>query len=244
LPPAVNLPSAGNTWPAAPVPALMFTLQMSLMPYYELQSIYSRLDLTKDHNYNCSAQPIWGTADLSPGATSIKVLICPADSAMPDPAQKAYNNLVFALNSYGGNSGIYATMTTGTGRKASGIGPFFMNSATKLTDINDGTANTLFFGERSQLNLPQTATSQALSGWAWVNSFAQEDNTMNAFEPMEGIVAHDLNQFGSQHNGGQGANFAFADGSVKFINKGIDQANVFQPLSTMNGGIPVDPTQY
>ena len=113
-----------------------------------------------------------------------------------------------------------------------------------LTDINDGTANTLFFGERSRLNLPSTATSQALGGWAWVNIFAQEDNTMNTFEPMEGILAHDLNQFGSQHNGGQGANFAFADGSVKFINKGIDQANVFQPLSTMNGGIPVDPTQY
>src|ERR1043165_735348 len=56
LPPAVNFPGAGTTWPAAPVPAWMFSLHEGLLPYYEQQAIYSALDLTKDHNYNCSAQ--------------------------------------------------------------------------------------------------------------------------------------------------------------------------------------------
>src|SRR5262249_1731154 len=67
------------------------------------------------------------------------------------------------------------------------------------------------------------------------NAFAQEDNTMNTSEPIEGVQLHDLNQFGSQHSGGSIANFAFADGSVKAIAKSINII-VFQRLSTRAGG--------
>jgi prepilin-type processing-associated H-X9-DG protein len=58
-----------------------------------------------------------------------------------------------------------------------------------------------------------------------------EDFTMNTYEPMEGVADHDLNQFGSQHGGGTGANFAFADGSIKFISKTIDM-DTYRALST------------
>jgi hypothetical protein len=92
------------------------------------------------------------------------------------------------------------------------------------------------FGERSRKNLPATSTSQSLGGWAWGNYFAQEDNTMNASKPMEGINTHDLNQFGSQHSGGNVSVFCMADGSVKTISKNIDLVNVFQPLATRAGG--------
>jgi prepilin-type processing-associated H-X9-DG protein len=102
----------------------------------------------------------------------------------------------------------------------------------------------LLLGERSRLNLAETPSSEALGGWAWVNTFSMEDMTMNTSEPMEGIKAHDLNQFGSQHNGGSGANFAFGDASVKFISNTIDTFNVYQPLSTYAGGEAIDPTKY
>ena len=115
-----------------------------------------------------------------------------------------------------------------------------------------GTANTLFFGERSRLNLNSSAnTAQVVGAWAWCNKFVMEDMTANTSKTMEGdggpvvngVGGHDLNQFGSVHNGGQGANFAFADGSIKFLLKSID-ASVYQWLSTRSSGEPVDGSKY
>jgi prepilin-type processing-associated H-X9-DG protein len=101
----------------------------------------------------------------------------------------------------------------------------------------------LLFGERSRLNLPATTSSEALGGWAWANDNALEDNTMNASVAIEGFKTHDLNAFGSQHPG-NGANFAFADGSVKFVSASIDLVTVLQPLATRAGGELIDASQY
>src|SRR5207245_1781018 len=101
--------------------------------------------------------------------------------------------------------------------------------------ITDGTSSTLFFGERSRLNLQVTSSSEALGGWAWVNQFAQEDNTMNTSAPVEGIQLHTLDQFGSQHTGGAIANFAFADASVHTLRASVSII-VLQRLSTRAGG--------
>jgi prepilin-type processing-associated H-X9-DG protein len=62
---------------------------------------------------------------------------------------------------------------------------------------------------------------------------------MNTSETIEGIGSHDLNQFGSLHNGGAIANFAFADASVHAINSTINIV-LFQRLSTRAGGEEVD----
>jgi prepilin-type processing-associated H-X9-DG protein len=146
-------------------------------------------------------------------------------------------NQYFGLMSYGGCSGTSATTDMASQTFRNGI--FYMNSAVQITQITDGTSSTLFFGERSRFNLPPTPSSQALGGWAWANTLSQEDNTMNTSEPMEGMGTHDLNQFGSQHFGGNMANFAFADGSVKAITKDINLF-LFQRLSTRAGGEAVD----
>jgi prepilin-type processing-associated H-X9-DG protein len=53
----------------------------------------------------------------------------------------------------------------------------------------------------------------------------------------------DLNQFGSQHNGGAVSTFAFADGSVKTIQKTVSIV-VFQRLASRNDGQVVDASQY
>src|SRR5262249_30487046 len=164
---------------------------------------------------------------------------------MPIPAVGTYTNssgtFYFGLTSYGGCSGTSPTQTQGNQSKQDGI--FNINSKVTMAGITDGTSNTLMFGERSRLNLPPTNTSQSVGGWAWVNIYALEDFTMNTSEPMEGTKDHDLNQFGSQHAGGTGANFAFADGSVKFIPSTID-LKTFQALSTRAGNEVVDVTKY
>jgi prepilin-type processing-associated H-X9-DG protein len=146
-------------------------------------------------------------------------------------------SLYFGLVSYGGCSGTAATSIYASQMNLDGL--FWMNSSVTMNQITDGTSNTLMFGERAHYNLPSTNSSLALGGWAWGNNYAQEDNTMNTSEPIDGITTHDLNQFGSLHNGGATANFAFADGSVHGINSNISIV-LLQRLSTRAGGETVD----
>jgi prepilin-type N-terminal cleavage/methylation domain-containing protein/prepilin-type processing-associated H-X9-DG protein len=237
LPPAVNLPGEENFgWSVAPDPNQWYALNQALFPYMEQDAITAKVvtNVSNPHYVNC-------LGGGSIGAQVVKTLICPSDAAMPYGGVGQYGAYYFGLSSYGGCSGTSATTTAGNQSLKNGI--FFMNSAVRITDIWDGTSNTLLYGERSRMNLPATSSSQSLGGWAWVNFFAQEDNTMNTSEPIEGLKLHDLNQFGSQHSGGLLANFAFADGSVKPIQKGINIV-VFQRLSTRAGGEAVDASAY
>jgi prepilin-type N-terminal cleavage/methylation domain-containing protein/prepilin-type processing-associated H-X9-DG protein len=237
FPPAVNIPGEeAFGWPAAPDPNKWYGLHMALFPYYEQDNLRKNMvdNVPNPHFVNC-------VGATSVGAQVVKFLSCPADGAFPPTYQGHYTTLTFGLTSYGGCSGTSATTTAGNQSLKNGI--FYMNSTVRFLEISDGTSNTLFFGERSRRNLAVTSSSESLGGWAWANFFAQEDNTMNTSEPMEGLLPHDLNQFGSQHTGGQVSNFAFADGSVKSLPKGINII-VFQRLSTRAGGEAVDASAY
>jgi prepilin-type N-terminal cleavage/methylation domain-containing protein/prepilin-type processing-associated H-X9-DG protein len=233
FPAAVNMPGEDKFgWPLAPDASRWYALFMAIFPFFEQENLRKNLidNVADPHYKNCVGPD-------SVGAQVVHIMICPSDSAMPDPATGKYSNLVFGLNSYGGCAGTSATTTNGLQSLKNGI--FFMNSSVRIRDIVDGTSNTLMFGERSRLNLPATSTSESLSGWAWVNQYAQEDNTMNTSEPMEGMAVHDLNQFGSQHAGGSIANFCFADGSVKSLQSTINMVT-YQRLSTRAGGEVID----
>jgi prepilin-type N-terminal cleavage/methylation domain-containing protein/prepilin-type processing-associated H-X9-DG protein len=249
LPSALNYPALAG-WPIAPIVGQYVSLHERLLPYNEQQAVYSQimpfLNQIDNQYIVCAQNAQWGPLTSAPGATVLKYLVCPSDGAMLDPAQERYGgDKLFGLSSYAGNAGIYPTSTAGSSRKPDGNGPFYINSSTRLQDFADGTSNTLLFGERSRLNLTQTSSSAALGGWAWVNTFSMEDMTMNTSETMEGTLTHDLNQFGSQHNGGGGANFAFGDGSVRFLSKSMDLTTVFQPISVFAGRKVVpDLSQY
>lgn len=233
LPSAVNIPNQESYgWPVEPDAGNSYGLHVALFHYYEQQPLRDQLvvNIANPQGTNCSGPN-------SIGATVLPLLVCPADGAFPPGHVGQDGNLYFGLTSYGGCSGTSATSTTASQMNLDGL--FWMNSSVKINQITDGTSNTLMFGERSRLNLPATTSSEALGGWAWGNYYAQEDNTMNTSEPIEGILPHDLNQFGSQHNGGVLANFAFADGAVHAINKNISIV-LFQRLSTRAGGETVD----
>ena len=58
---------------------------------------------------------------------------------------------------------------------------------------------------------------------------------MNTSMAMEGIQTHDINAFGSQHAGGTVSIFAFGDGSVKGVSKGINFIT-YNQLATRSGG--------
>jgi hypothetical protein len=235
FPAGVNLPwtvSQSYGWPQAPDPNNYYGLFVALFPFLDQDSLHSALVLNVVNPQNVNAG-----GPTAPGATVLQVLFCPAEAAAPPGNIQQDGNLYFALMNYGGCSGTSATDSTASNMLRNGI--FYMNSTVSINQITDGTSNTLFLGERSRLNLPATSSSQALGGWAWCNIYAQEDNTMNTSEPIEGIQPHDLNQFGSQHAGGSMAIFALADGSVHPVAQNINIV-VFQRLSTRAGGETID----
>jgi prepilin-type processing-associated H-X9-DG protein len=238
FPPALNLPGATN-WPAPPAANEYFSLTIALFSFFEQDNLQRSvvINVANPHYTNC-------IGPNSFGAQVVKILQCPSDSVLSGQPVGTYTNssgtYYFGLSSYGGCSGKSPTNTDGS--KMNKDGMFYINSSIHIADITDGTSNTFLFGERSRLNLPATNTSQSVGGWAWVNIYALEDNTMNTSVAMEGFKTHDLNAFGSQHAGG--ANFCFADGSVHFISATIDLLNVYQPLSTRAGGEVIPGSAY
>jgi prepilin-type N-terminal cleavage/methylation domain-containing protein/prepilin-type processing-associated H-X9-DG protein len=133
-------------------------------------------------------------------------------------------------------------------------GPFYRNSKTQISNVTDGTSQTIFFGEHSS----------RLSDKTWVGvvpgafvhpRFASPENGPDGAATMVLVhagpsggeiditgfpIIHSVNfptfhvgQMYSEHPGG--GNVAFGDGSVHFFSQDIDVI-VFAELSSMNEG--------
>ena len=126
-----------------------------------------------------------------------------------------------------------------------GNGLFFRNRSIKIANITDGTSQTFAVGERSQ-NLSRATWTGAVTnaavplvllqggagfdpegGGALVLSHTGENHGPNA---PSGLAHSD--QYWSMHPGG--ANFLFADGSVRFIKEQVG-FTIFQALATRQG---------
>lgn len=171
--------------------------------------------------------------------TEMALYKCPADSRtlVASPVDFGFGNFgTVAFTSYLGISG------TGGGADD---GVLYCFSKVRMIDILDGASNTLMVGER-----PPSA--DLIFGWwyagAGYDEFgtgdvimgAREADYATAFEcPTDNIglrpgdVANNCDQthFWSLHPGG--ANFLFADGSVRFLTYGVDE--LLPALSTRAG---------
>ena len=108
-------------------------------------------------------------------------------------------------------------------------GVFFRYSAVRIADITDGTSNTIAHGEHA-VGLLTNDTDRIANGPAWACGW-YGDTLFTSFYPMnpankvqdvygDGLTEAYIGAASSFHPGG--ANFAFADGSVKFIKDTID----------------------
>ncbi|MCI0700854.1 MAG: DUF1559 domain-containing protein [Planctomycetia bacterium] len=166
------------------------------------------------------------------------LFVCPADPRGTVGTPEPYRQQV-GLTSYLGNLGTDSLQKNGV---------LFINSATKFTDIRDGMSNTLLIGERPP-------SSDLMYGW-WYRGIGQ--NMDGSVEVVMGV--RELNHsplglggcpygpysfqqgdfknscsrfhFWSPHVGG--ANFAFADGSVRFLAYSADDS--MPALATRAGG--------
>lgn len=257
LPPGVNLPGF-NPPPAgvgaAPVLGQTFNFLEALLPSLEQNNIYSKMNFTAPNNSSTKGK--WdsqynvGNCDVAgaPGSTIVKTFLCPSDPGIQQSTWTANGGTLytFGANSYGGSAGTIAFFTS----SMTNDGIFYINSKVTLQGVTDGTSNTILMGERRRkddvYNVVYKDDFQNRSGWAWANSNAGFDYLFGTQVPINwvmpagttsdpGFVLEDerFNAYGSFHTGG--ANFCFADGSVRFLPDSTP-LTVLQPLGTRSGG--------
>jgi len=172
--------------------------------------------------------------------TIVKDFHCPSDWRMLGKGR--YLSLVpGALTSYFAVDGSEAKMV-GSTRILPKDGVMYGSSKTKITDIQDGTSNTIIVGERP----PDSKLAWGWTFWGWFDSSmpskvnALPDNFTYSGCTLPGVygpgnttnVCHGMHYW-SLHDGG--AHFAFADGSVRFIGYAADP-DFLPRLATRSGG--------
>ena len=192
-------------------------------------------------------------------AVVLPFMICPSDP-LPGPVATFqfappfdWFNGKWASSSYAGNRG--SDLDTRDGM-------FFIQSGTRILDVTDGTTNTILLGERYHRDPEfnrRTAADPSLKDfgpievwgvwasayheWASLNDVslcaAGSINFRSDMSPPSGWewLDHRLSAYGSGHPGG--ANFAFVDGSVRFVRDSIPLQQL-KALSTRAGGEVVD----
>jgi prepilin-type N-terminal cleavage/methylation domain-containing protein/prepilin-type processing-associated H-X9-DG protein len=209
------------------------TFLLRCLPYVELNDLYDAAasDFQRQPSF---AFPVAHTGLSHP----VKLFACPSDSRSPGP-QTTKANQVVALTNYLGVNGVNYEKNDGC---------LYVDSSIRFRDITDGASQTLLLGER-----PPSA--DFWYGW-WYAGYGQNqtgscDMVLGAAELSEGNAQlvgcgrgpHlfkqgkfqeqcDTLHFWSPHPGG--ANFAFADGSVRFITYGA--ADILPKLATRAGG--------
>jgi prepilin-type N-terminal cleavage/methylation domain-containing protein/prepilin-type processing-associated H-X9-DG protein len=187
-------------------------------------------------------------------ATRIGVLICPDDNGNPRAP-----GIGVALSSYAGcHHDVEAPIDT------TNHGVFFLNSRVRLDDITDGLSHTIFVGEVARAHplgwFSGTRATLRNTGHR-INhvdpsllGVAQVDPSLFAGDPRADQIEEEIDSgmiraaptfvggFGSLHSS-DGANFAFGDGSVRFLKETIDQA-VYRRLGHRFDGEPIDDESY
>jgi prepilin-type N-terminal cleavage/methylation domain-containing protein/prepilin-type processing-associated H-X9-DG protein len=218
-----------------------------VLPYLEQDNLFRQLDF----NHAIQQSPAIETL--------VKVYLCPSDilpqRAFPVPDGFGNTLCLAGPSSYAACVGGDESDTFGP----DGLGMFYRNSQTRMTDVTDGTSNTILIGERAWSNA-NGIWAGAISGgvivrgqlnpcqpvvpgaWYPAATLVQAHTHLNnALLDPDGSAGMD--DFGSRHPGG--SNFVFADGSVHFLRSvPSDSSNgsytpdglVFQALGTRAHG--------
>jgi len=212
--------------------------QQPLLPYLEQNALFAQIQ---------TSQPTTYTYSIPGVENKIKSLMCPSDPnagknvTVPGNAQGFHGNYVLcAASTLFGDSGA----TGGTALN----GMFYSFSKTKITDVTDGTSNTLMGSE--VLIAPDTTThdlrgryNNTWQGNTLFSTLYSPNTTVgdrssycNSIPkaPCQALGATATVQSArSQHTGG--VNVAMADGSVRFVRDGVT-LSTWQDAGTRAGG--------
>ncbi len=222
---------------------------VKVLPYIEQQNLYQNLNVP---NGTIAGAGAWV-------ATPIKTLQCPADGQTNQPRTDEANigstfnyggpNMTVGQTNYKGvcgNNWAWGSYTnTGPTGNSNGLdagnGIFFRSDYTRpltMVGISDGTSNTFMIGE----DVPRFNVH---CDWVFFNHGTGTcaiplNSGMRAGQPGFNNPTDwpDVYSFRSMHTGG--ANFAYADGGVRFVSDSID-LTTYRNLATYAGGEVVSP---
>jgi prepilin-type N-terminal cleavage/methylation domain-containing protein/prepilin-type processing-associated H-X9-DG protein len=235
------------------VPTGGTTVWVELLPYIEQRNLFEKWDYLDNGN-----NAVGGRAATQ--AQVIQILICPSDP-LPERVVVVSNAAVvppwtlgyYGMSCYGGNGGL-RSFRPGPAPDyplLSRDGILSADTNVRLADVIDGTSNTFLFGERYHLDphfdlqrnihFPGLSALAGVGKWGFVAMGPAQVTLstpvpINFKVPVGGTYADVENRmcaFGSGHPGG--ANFAFTDGSARFIRDTIPLATL-QALSTRDKG--------
>ncbi|NBR05862.1 MAG: DUF1559 domain-containing protein [Planctomycetes bacterium] len=214
----------------------------TILPYLEQTAIGSQLDSLLAAGGN--------TYTASFSTNILPVFLCPSDPANPKIAATAGNPQGFHISFITCNGSGYAT-TSADPRGLNLDGIFYGQSKVRLTDISDGTSNTVMVSELIQGN-DSNPTGHDVRGRMWNTVHA--GTTFSTIYPPNSTVGDNtqgycgavpkapcgaqssLNAFSlarSYHTGG--VNMARADASVRFVTNSISPAT-WLAMGSRNGG--------
>jgi prepilin-type N-terminal cleavage/methylation domain-containing protein/prepilin-type processing-associated H-X9-DG protein len=227
-----------------------FNWIVALLPYIEQDNVQKRWDFINFNNNVLAPNGTRGGFN-TPISLFVKIQTCPSD-AMPNPPVDNIQNPpdVWALTTYCASAG---TISYPNGSQTRD-GIFWTNhTGLRITDISDGTSNTLLFGERyhgDPVYDSDPYLNDKLFFWAWAYYSSNAGDVLfgtsgpinwklpaNFASLPNGqknlLIAQRRSNAGSGHTGG--ANFTFGDGSVHFISQSISPVT-FNGLGTRAGG--------
>lgn len=235
LPPGLSLPRHSTPYPYQ-------SWHARLLPFLEQDNLWHETTAAYQKDpFPFNNPPHRGLAVVIP------IFTCPGDSRASQ--LQSYTGRWVALTSYLGNEGTNARRTDGL---------FYRGSNVSFNAITDGLSNTLMAGERpgspdarfgwwyAGIGQRYTGSLDFVMGSREVNLLRTGRSTAGAYGQCPGGPyafragspddVCDVFHWWSLHTGG--ANFLFADGSVRFLSYGAD--TILPALATRAGGEVVE----
>ncbi len=221
-----------------------FSGWVTLLPFHEEQVLYDQLDLDADPNGPKNSELI---ADYTP-----PVHLCPSMPTIglpPGSSSYAFSTGTEYYRDFENNGAIVDALNAYP-RKDEFDEPIEMSSI-QFSDITDGLSNTLFAGEfgiqeklsDDAIPFADDSSDPLTAQWAASYPYHSAGSTAGGYNDtrISGSIHEEREMFRSQHP--DGAQFAFCDGSVKFIMESVD-ATVMDRLAQRNDGLLIDPVPW
>lgn len=188
-----------------------------LLPFLDQKNVFNHL------NFHVG---VYDVANSTTRQAEIQTFLCPSDPGATSPG--------LGLSSYAGNH-----HPTEAPIAVDNLGLLYLNSSTRTEDIPDGASQTVAFGEKVLSGTLAPSSGPDL-GWAsGTRSTLRNGGTPINKPPVPTPQNPDpVGGFSSYHPGG--ANFGFADGSVKFLKSTTDAVTMQRLFNRADGEIILD----